>query len=97
MLYDSTPPHLVPQRSLFGTLDGQGMNRRLKYDPLYVYLAQQEPGSEHLRLTFQQIEGILGESLPPSAYNHSSWWGNRPNARHMSLLTPPLGMKQVGG
>ncbi len=59
------------------------MKRRLKYDPLYGYLASQEPGGNRLRLTFEQIEGILKESLPPSAYEHSSWWGNRPHANYV--------------
>ena len=59
------------------------MKRRLKYDPLYGYLAKQEPGSNRLWLTFEQIEGILNEPLPLSAYKHPSWWGNRPYADYV--------------
>lgn len=59
------------------------MKRRLKYEPLYGYLARQEPGNNRLCLTFEQIEGILKEPLPPSAYEHSTWWGNRPHANYV--------------
>ena len=29
-----------------------------------------------VRLTFSEIEGILGRPLPASAYKFSAWWGN---------------------
>ncbi len=50
-----------------------------KYDPLQDFL---EPLASHIAevtLTFDQIEGILGFDLPPSAYKHRAWWGN-PNS-----------------
>ena len=59
------------------------MERRLKYDFLFGYLARQEPGSNRLWLTFEQIEGILNEPLPPSAYKHSSCGGNRQQANYV--------------
>lgn len=45
-----------------------------KYHALGDYLVKQRQVSE--LLTFQEIEKILGFSLPPSAYNHRAWWAN---------------------
>jgi len=45
-----------------------------KYRPLGDYLVKQCEVS--VSLTFQEIEKILGFSLPPSAYNHRAWWAN---------------------
>jgi hypothetical protein len=45
------------------------------YEALRVHLA----GQRHrfsLRLTFQEIEGILGHTLPNEAYSSSGWWTN---------------------
>ncbi len=43
-----------------------------KYDPMASYLeAQRKRG---VRLTFQQIESILGTKLPASASKYESWW-----------------------
>ncbi len=45
----------------------------LAYQPLSAYLAG---CSEHeLALSFTAIEGILGRSLPQSAYT-AAWWSN---------------------
>jgi hypothetical protein len=52
-----------------------------KYDPLQDFL---EPLASHLAevtLSFDQIEGILGFDLPPSAYKHRAWWSN-PSSPH---------------
>jgi hypothetical protein len=46
-----------------------------KYSPLYRYLAAQ-PGRE-IRLTFGELERILGDALPTSARHHRAWWGNQ--------------------
>ncbi len=45
-----------------------------KYRPLGDYLVKQYEVS--VSLTFQEIEQILGFSLPPSAYSHRAWWAN---------------------
>jgi hypothetical protein len=44
-----------------------------KYDSLRDYLDRQ--GHRELELTFQEIEGILGFSLPISAHR-PQWWSN---------------------
>src|SRR5579863_9520838 len=45
-----------------------------KYDPLRRRLAS-APG-ERLRLSFREIEDILGFDLPTSARTHAPWWAN---------------------
>jgi hypothetical protein len=51
-----------------------------KYDPLQDYLgAASEP---LLRLTFAQVERILGISLPASARKHPAWWANEKVGTH---------------
>jgi hypothetical protein len=50
-----------------------------KYDPLREHL---KAAPQPARMTFEQIEGIVGR-LPPSAYEHRAWWANsrsHPNA-----------------
>ncbi|WP_430649266.1 DUF7662 domain-containing protein [Bradyrhizobium shewense] len=44
------------------------------YDPLREEL--QRRGAQTIRLTFPEIEAILGRPLPPSAYKFNAWWGN---------------------
>jgi len=43
-----------------------------KYEPLYKFLLHRREKS--LTLSFQEIELILGDKLPPSAYTAVSWW-----------------------
>ena len=45
-----------------------------KYDPLHDHLAGQR--GQQIRLSFQEIEQIIGEPLPQSAYQHAWWWAN---------------------
>jgi hypothetical protein len=45
-----------------------------KYDPLHNHL---DGASRVLvRLTFAEIERVLGDELPPSARKHQAWWAN---------------------
>lgn len=52
-----------------------------KYYPLFEYLQQCQQGATRpqLSLTFDQIEDILGKSLPGSALKRA-WWSNRDTA-----------------
>ncbi len=49
-----------------------------KYDPLCHYLLN--ASIDEMRLSFSDIEKILGTPLPLSARKHQSWWAN--NAGH---------------
>ncbi len=47
---------------------------RSVYDPLRRKLESMQ--GPDVRLTFSEIEVILGRPLPASAYRFSAWWGN---------------------
>jgi hypothetical protein len=54
---------------------------RSKYHQLGEYLKGSKKTVE--TISYQQIEGIIGTSLPSSAYRHRAWWANsgHPQAR----------------
>lgn len=45
-----------------------------KYEPLPQFLAS-VGGTAH-RMSFSEIERVLGFKLPKSAYQHEAWWSN---------------------
>lgn len=45
-----------------------------KYEPLPQFLGS--VGSTAHRMTFSEIERVLGFKLPKSAYEHEAWWSN---------------------
>jgi hypothetical protein len=45
-----------------------------KYAPLEEFLATREETTA--TLTYQEMEDLLGFSLPNSAYKHRAWWSN---------------------
>ena len=50
---------------------------KYKYTPLCDYLAG--IGSNSVTISFAEIEEIIGDSLPPTAFNpglYETWWGN---------------------
>jgi hypothetical protein len=52
-----------------------------KYDALREHLAAS--AQPVLRLSFAEIERILGDVLPPSARKHQAWWANEaPGGTH---------------
>ena len=50
------------------------------YYKLMKYL--QEKDQDMLRITFREIEDVLGAKLPPSAYEHRAWWANSQSHSH---------------
>jgi hypothetical protein len=46
-----------------------------KYTPLVEYLGKQT--TSEVRLSFAEIEEIIGDALPASAHNHRPWWSNQ--------------------
>lgn len=48
-----------------------------KYVPLEDFLKRQT--KDELRLGFDEVERILGASLPRSASEHQAWWANDPS------------------
>lgn len=53
-----------------------------KYEPLTEFLKQQA-GSE-VRMSFAQIERVIGSKLPPVAQRHRAWWSNSPTDNVMT-------------
>ncbi len=45
-----------------------------RYDPLHEYLAGQR--RQKIRLSFHELEQIIGKPLPQSAYRYEWWWAN---------------------
>lgn len=70
-------PSLVPASAV---LDQQAGERGSKYDLLSAYLSG--PGPSSRRMTFTEIEDVLGFKLPPSAREHPAWWANTRSHRH---------------
>ena len=52
-----------------------------KYDPLRDWL--KACGKDEVALSFLEIEGVLGDTLPQSADDHRAWWANEPKGRHV--------------
>jgi len=32
-------------------------------------------------MTFADVERVIGDQLPPAAYDHRAWWSNNPRSR----------------
>lgn len=54
-----------------------------RYAPLAAWLQEQLPSEQAVQLTFQQIEAIIGDTLPPSAHERF-WWANNSTTRVQS-------------
>ena len=54
-----------------------------KYDPLKIYLQGLPVEQTEITLTFERIEEILSDRLPPSAYRLPDWWENHTRGRHV--------------
>ncbi|MGQ9565676.1 MAG: DUF7662 domain-containing protein [Candidatus Bathyarchaeales archaeon] len=53
-----------------------------KYSSLSRYLARRARFTDLVTLSFHQIEGIIGNSLPVVAFQSGGWWENRPTRAH---------------
>lgn len=47
-----------------------------KYAPLYGWFSERPPSQERLTLSFEQVEQLIGDTLPDSARSHRAWWAN---------------------
>ncbi|MGX7742952.1 DUF7662 domain-containing protein [Rhodopseudomonas parapalustris] len=53
-----------------------------KYEPLTEFLKQQT--RSEVRMSFAQIERVIGSKLPPVAQRHRAWWSNSPTNNVMT-------------
>jgi hypothetical protein len=54
-----------------------------KYRPLEHYLRDLPANQREVTLSFEQIERILNDKLPPSAYQYQAWWANQRTGTHV--------------
>jgi hypothetical protein len=55
-----------------------------KYTPLENYLRNLPESQGEVMLRFEQIEGILNNKLPPSAYEDRRWWDHETEGNHVN-------------
>ena len=55
---------------------------KAKYEPLKGYLKFRAAFTDSVKLSFAQIDGIIGDNLPMEAYRSENWWVNSPNIVH---------------
>src|SRR5690606_40373612 len=69
---------LVAEPQVLDEVVGSPVQRRVpgvgKYDDLGLFFADLD-GTE-IELTFDEIEELIGSSLPTSARRHAAWWSN---------------------
>jgi hypothetical protein len=56
-----------------------------KYAPLEKYLRDLPTSQREVTLAFEQIERILNDKLPSSAYEDSRWWDHETEGNHVTL------------
>jgi len=55
-----------------------------KYTPLENYLLNLPESQREVMLAFEQIESILNDKLPSSAYEDRRWWDHETEGNHLS-------------
>jgi hypothetical protein len=53
-----------------------------KFEALTRYLRFRESFTKTVKLSFAQIDGIIGDNLPLEAYRSEEWWKNTPKTAH---------------
>ena len=55
-----------------------------KYTPLENYLRTLPKEQKEVTLGFEQMEGILNDKLPSSAYEDRRWWDHETEGNHVN-------------
>ena len=55
-----------------------------KYTPLENYLHDLPESQKEITLRFEQIEKILNDKLPASAYEDRRWWDHETEGNHVN-------------
>jgi hypothetical protein len=53
-----------------------------KYEPLGQFLKKQK--RDRIRMSFKEIELLIGTKLPKSSKSHRAWWSNNPSNNVMT-------------
>jgi len=56
-----------------------------KYIPLEKYLRDLPESQKEVNFRFEQIEGILNDKLPSSAYEDQRWWEHEKEGNHVNM------------
>lgn len=62
-----------------------------KYEPLTNFLRKQS--RDEVRMTFSEIEKLIGGKLPSSSAHHRAWWSNNPSNSVMTKAWLAAGFK----
>jgi hypothetical protein len=57
-----------------------------QYERLEEYLRSLPGTQEEVTLSFEIIEQVLNDQLPPSAYEDRAWWGNQQQGTHVEAI-----------
>jgi mRNA-degrading endonuclease RelE of RelBE toxin-antitoxin system len=80
-----TPQFQLPRTSVVDMGDLESLVTTRKYLPLAYRLSAAT--NQTLAFSFTEIEGIIGEGLPPSARNHRAGWANESRTTHVQCLS----------
>ena len=79
MIEDATLPYSRNQRMVCLKCARKAVSPKKpasKYAPLTNYLVNLGKYTSYASLSFSKIEGLIGDSLPESAYQKAEWWKN---------------------
>lgn len=62
-----------------------------KYDPLMLFL--DKCNEKEITLSYEEIEKIIGDKLPQSAYKKTEWWSNNDITHTQSAAWSDVGYK----
>ena len=62
-----------------------------KYEPLTAFLKQRD--GREIRMSFGEIEQVIGATLPPKAKHLRAWWSNNPSNNVMTKAWLAAGYK----
>ncbi len=57
-----------------------------KFDPLERYFRDLPISQEKVTLSFETIEQVLNDSLPPIALDESDWWSNQKQGTQVETI-----------
>jgi len=66
-----------------------------RYEPFYEWLLNQPLDADHVILTFNEIEKIIGDNLPESAGAWKNWWANDTTSHPQSILWLDAGWRST--
>ncbi len=53
-----------------------------KYKPLELFLGEKHGMAREISLSFREIESLIGNALPKSAYSYREWWSNQKDSKN---------------